>query len=155
MHTHIYACMHTYSRKLQPTEKVREGWLNKKGRRGWRRHYFIVHDDGRFMWVREPPHRCLEREQEMEERRMATLQYAVAVRDLPDAGVKPHLFALIHTTNSPAGDPEELMLAADSAREKKEWIETLSSWISTPSISATSPTPPFRARRSATSARQS
>lgn len=104
------------------SSQEREGWLSKKGKRGWRRRYFVAKADGSLVWTREPLHRHMDREKQAREQHAANLRSAVAVRDLPNSA-KHYVFTLAH------GSADELVLAADSAREKKEWMEALASWI--------------------------
>lgn len=105
----------------------KEGWLSKRGKRGWQRRYFVVHADGGVTCTREPLHRYAESEgDERRESHIANMLHAKAVGDLPNSA-KQYVFTVVLAPVF--GKTEELILAADSAREKKEWMEALNSWL--------------------------
>ena len=81
--------------------------------------------DGSLVCANEPLHQMRGRGGEGIPRVVARLRH-LTVRDLPNHPAHRYVFAVI-VHHHPA-TPVELLLAADSLREKTEWMETLASW---------------------------
>lgn len=114
------------SPKTRRSCQEKEGWLSEKTRDGWSRRYFLAGGaDGSLVCAKEPLHQVRGRGGEGVPRVVARLRH-LAVRDLPNHPAHRYVFAVI-VHHHPA-TPVELLLAADSLREKTEWMETLASW---------------------------
>jgi hypothetical protein len=117
LHDHVVV---DNTHKSVPQEK--EGWLSEKVKDGWTRRYFVARADGSLACAKEPLHR----EKVDEVARVVANLRDLVVRDMPNHGQR-YVFAVSVAHHRQAASTE-LLLAADSLREKKEWTEALASW---------------------------
>jgi len=112
-------CWRCSSPKRKQICQEKEGWLSKKGKEGWRRKYFVIRPDGNLSYTPKPPH--LQSGGTEGGKGVTHLRQLASIRDLPNSS-NLHVFSLVSNALP------ELVLGAESLREKQEWMEALSSW---------------------------